>query len=461
VPSRGGLLAKFEKPGVLWAAVFLYTVLAGLFVQLILLPHVLPSWHAGNGLLRGIDAPQFHRIAIELTQKVRAFGWSQWTLAPDNQPVAGMAALAYLLVYPAPWALLPLNGVLHALASVGIFVILRRFAPDASAALLATLPFVFFPSNLVWNSQMHNENYAVPGVVAILLGWTLIAAMPRAPLRRVSATSVAALAFILTGSFLLGMVRHLILDGMTYLFMMVGAALAVLWLLRRPGEPEYSARVALMAGACGAMLLAGIPKFEDGGLTVRGPLAEQEGTLSESKNIRDRKGWLSTEAIPAAVDRRLSDLAAFRNRFVRSWEQSGSGIDTEVVFHNAAELAAYVPRALQIGLFSPFPALWFTSGDAPAGSGMRIASAFEMMLAYTFLLGLPMFMWRCRDQPAVWVILFVCVSMLAVYATIIPNVGALYRFRYPYFMPLVCMGLLGWISLFRSRSARGGPGMPA
>ena len=139
-----------------------------------MLPHFLPSWHAGNGLLRGVDAPEFHRIAMELTQKVKALGWGEWTLAPENQPVAGVAALAYLLIYPAPWALLPLNGVLNACACVGLFLVLRRFAPDPSAALLASLPFILFPSNLVWNSQMHNENYAVPGVIGILLGWMLL-----------------------------------------------------------------------------------------------------------------------------------------------------------------------------------------------------------------------------------------------------------------------------------------------
>ena len=220
----------------------------------------------------------------------------------------------------------------------------------------------------------------------------------------------------------------------------------------------YFARVTLLAAACGAMLLAGIPKFEDQGVTMRSAALEEAGSLN-GRQQRNSKDWMRTPALPSVVDGQLRDLAGLRRRFVRSWDDYGSGIDIDRTFGNAVELVTYAPRALQIGLFSPFPSLWFSSSDRPTGRGMRIASAFEMLLAYLFLLGLPIFLWRNRMQPAVWMLSFVCISMLVVYATIIPNVGALYRFRYPYFMPLVCMGLLGWIGLLRSRSLRSRPGV--
>ena len=459
--SRGDLFARFARPGPLWAAVFLYTILAGLFIQLVLLPYVFPSWHAGQGLLRGVDAPEFHRIAMELTRKVKALGWSQWTLAPENQPVSGVAALVYVLIYPSPWALLPLNGLLNAFACVGVFLILRRFAADASAALLATLPFVLFPSNLIWNSQMHNENYAIPGVVGILFGWMLLVTVQRASLRRQAGTVLVGLASILVGSLLLSMVRHLVLAGMTYLLVVTATALAVFWLLRRPTWLAYVGRVTLVAAACGAMLLAGIPKVDDGAIILRDAQSEQEAPPTQSRRTKAINEWTRTPTLPSAVDGQLRDLAAFRYRFVRSWGKGGSTIDADIAFHSAAEFAAFLPRALQIGLFSPFPHFWFTSSDRPAGNGMRAASAVEMPLAYAFLLGLPLFLWRNRKQPAAWMILFVCIAMLAVYAAIIPNVGALYRFRYPYFMPLVCMGLLGWISRVQPQRAAGALNMPA
>lgn len=46
-------LSWLTKPKKLWVTVFIYTILMGLIVQLIFLPYIAPSWHNGNGLLRG------------------------------------------------------------------------------------------------------------------------------------------------------------------------------------------------------------------------------------------------------------------------------------------------------------------------------------------------------------------------------------------------------------------------
>ncbi len=33
------------------------------------------------------------------------------------------------------------------------------------------MPFIIFPSALLWNTQFHNENYVIPGVFLVLYGW--------------------------------------------------------------------------------------------------------------------------------------------------------------------------------------------------------------------------------------------------------------------------------------------------
>ena len=57
--------AKFEKPINLWVGVFFFTLLSGLFVQLVFLPYIAPSIHAGNGLIKGVDGSKFHKWAVE------------------------------------------------------------------------------------------------------------------------------------------------------------------------------------------------------------------------------------------------------------------------------------------------------------------------------------------------------------------------------------------------------------
>ncbi len=202
----------------LWLTAFLYTILTGLFVQMILLPHIAPSWHAGNGLMKGMDAPSFHRIALELASSIRSDGWDVWELKPGGQVVSEVAAIFYLLIYPAPWSVLPLNAFLNASATVCLYALLHLLTESRRKSLISTLPFIFFPSALLWNTQFHNENYAIPGVFFILYGWALVLKKEEASFRK----DIAAIIFIAVGSLLLGLVRDYILFGISFLFVFLG-----------------------------------------------------------------------------------------------------------------------------------------------------------------------------------------------------------------------------------------------
>ena len=58
-----------DRPGLVWLIAFVYTIAAGLLIQLILLPHVFPALHWGSGLFKGMDAPHFHELALELSDR--------------------------------------------------------------------------------------------------------------------------------------------------------------------------------------------------------------------------------------------------------------------------------------------------------------------------------------------------------------------------------------------------------
>jgi hypothetical protein len=431
------------KPRHLWLAVFVYTIVAGVFVQFVLLPHVFPSWHDGYGLLKGVDGWNFHRVALHLAQAIDQHGWSQWTLEPQGQLVSGIAAIFYVLIYPAPWSVLPINALLNATSCVCLYLLLARLTEDRLVGIIAAAPFMLFPSNFLWNTQFHNENYAVPGVVFILFGWILVSGQNTAR-RALSAWQTAgAVALIAIGSILLGLVRHYILTAITALFLAAAIALAVVWLLQRIESREYLTRMMIVLAACASMVL------------VVQVLAEPEESLASSNSTKvgpketKASKWSRTIWLPSVVDFQLSEIARARRQFVRTSAPGDTGIDLDVAFRNAGDVLAYSPRALQIGFLSPFPSLWFSESEKSAGTAMRAVSAFEMSFVFLALAGLPIFVWQRRRQPAVWVILSVCVGMLAIYAMSVPNVGALYRFRYPYLMPLVCLGLAGWISRTR------------
>ena len=54
----------------LWIALFVTAFLIALLVQLVVLPHIVPQWNAGHGLLIGGDCVGFHQIAVVSATKI-------------------------------------------------------------------------------------------------------------------------------------------------------------------------------------------------------------------------------------------------------------------------------------------------------------------------------------------------------------------------------------------------------
>ena len=79
----------------------------------------MPSLHTGNGLLKGGDWVEFHKIAIELAEKIHAEGWRNWELRPQLQAPSGIAVALYVVTgVEKPWIVLPLNSLLFAMGAL-------------------------------------------------------------------------------------------------------------------------------------------------------------------------------------------------------------------------------------------------------------------------------------------------------------------------------------------------------
>jgi len=162
------------SPMRLWFVIFAYAAAAGLLVQLVVLPRFLPGWHGGHGLLAGGDWLLFHQLATEVAARVHKQGWSAWSLRPEGQAPAGVAAIFYVLVAPEPWSIIPLNAALHATAALILHSLLRLFV-SPRRALLGTLPFVLYPSAMTWYTQLHKDGFFIAGMLLLVYGWALLA----------------------------------------------------------------------------------------------------------------------------------------------------------------------------------------------------------------------------------------------------------------------------------------------
>jgi len=413
---------------------FIYTLLTGLAIQLILLPYVFPAWHAGNGLLVGLDSVNFHKIAIDMTRKVQEDGWSAWELAPRGEPVAGIATIFYVLITPKPWTVLPLNALLHAMAALVLYRLIMFLVKDWKKSLLATLPFVLFPSSLTWTAQMHNDSYAILGQLLFFYGWFLLAQWRNT--FSVAKMAGAAISIVIGITFT-WLVRDYLVQILHVLSLVVAIvlSLAYLWWRRRGDVDWYRAVMAILVIW---VLVAVIGFFATPKKVVR----------AERAAPRLQYAWQNSTWLPGAIDRQLFALSVNREINLRAWAGAGSNIDTEIHFHSASDVLSYLPRALQIGFLAPFPNDWFGSGSRPANTMMRRVSGIEMSLVYLSLLGLPIAIWRWRRELSLWIFMFYAAGMQTIYTLVTVNIGTLYRFRYGYLMTFVALGIAGWTVLW-------------
>ena len=444
----------------LFCLAFFYVVLAGLFIQFIFLPHIAPpSMNAGNGLLSGYDGGKFHRIAVDASKQIKESGWSAWKIKPEGQIVSGIASIFYTLITPKPWVLLPLNGFLHGVASLALFEILLIIVGKRGLAFLSSLPFVLFPSSLLWNAQMHNENYVIPGVLLFIYGWIYLADVQRGIALKKSWKAIICIIF---GSFIVWLVRDYIMVILNLLAFMVVILLIVLHSIRWIKKQIHLKLVLPYIGLLALVWILSTPylfqKIDQGlghpfiaydrssSFSLDIGISSDEGTPGNPKKAFP---WIKTVWLPQQMDSKLKDLSQTRAKLIRAWYYAGSQIDTDIVFGSASDVFKYFPRALEIGFLAPFPTDWLASGYKSAASLMRKESGAEMIIIYICLLGLVFSLWRFRAKIEIWVLSAITTGMLIIYPCSIPNVGALYRFRYPYLMPLVCLGLSGVILFYQ------------
>jgi hypothetical protein len=130
-----------------------------------------------------------------------------------------------------------------------------------------------------------------------------------------------------------------------------------------------------------------------------------------------------------------------------------SNIDTEIEFHSISDLMRYAPRALAIGMFSPFPNTWFTVGQRADRAGWALAAA-ETFCIYLLECLAVVGLWRARRRLAVWFLLMFALMGIGSLAIVTSNLGALYRLRYPFLLMVLVIGAGGAVTVIRALRSR-------
>ncbi len=116
-------------------------------------------------------------------------------------------------------------------------------------------------------------------------------------------------------------------------------------------------------------------------------------------------------------------------------------VDIDVPFNSVSAVVRYIPRALQLGIFSPFPKFWSGEASTPAMTMARKVVAGVTFLAYVCLVGLGIGLWWMRNNLSLWVMIGSCLMGILIYAVTYPNIGTMIRFRYGFYMLLIAFGV--------------------
>lgn len=153
-----------------------------------------------------------------------------------------------------------------------------------------------------------------------------------------------------------------------------------------------------------------------------------------------------------ALNRVFLKIAVAREGFTGTGRTTAaSNIDNDINFCTMEDLIRYIPRAIQIAFFSPFPSGWLVM-DRRNSSPIEIyISAVEMFYCYIAFLGL--FYWLIRYSK--WSVALVVPITLAIIPILllgltIANVGTLYRMRFPYLMIFVTFGMAGILQFVKT-----------
>jgi hypothetical protein len=350
-------------------------------------------------------------------------GWGEWMLRPQGQAPAGIAAAIYTLTVPEPWTVIPLNAALHAAAAVVLIVIIQRFTSRWQYALIASLPFILYPSAMTWYTQLHKDGFFILGSLVFLLGWITI--VERINNFHNPREIIKAYLLIMTGATLVWVVRPYGVQMMQGVALLIVVGISVYALVFKKYLQSFGAK-SLLIPVLLCFIIVSLTPLTQQGVDIR--------EVPETKIMH----WKAM--LPSRLDSAFYTLAVLRNGFIDAYPDAGSNIDTDIRFHSALDVIAYVPRALEIALLAPFPNMWLGSGSAVNSSFIRKVSGFEMLGIYFGLLLTILSFKKWRENPAWWIIISFCVGMMVIYALVGVNIGSLYRTRYGFIMTIVALG---------------------
>ena len=414
---------------------------------------VAPSLIDRDGIMGSFafDSYDYQRGAIELAQMLRDGNIAGWATAAQPPHVKIIAAPFALLSPVFGYSTLsaePYNLICY-LAIVGLVFGLGHELGGQRTGVLAAAVVALWPTFVLHTLQLLKDPIFIMAALAFLL--CAVTSFGRTYGRLLGAgASILSILLVL----LLGLVRF------NFVLLMIAIALLTLVLLIVRQAKERRLLFWNMAPALAVLLTAMllVPFFSHQNIrrTKQFP-SDQVGPL---KDVADPAAQVPTTVRsltttesnrPAETERKHTGkfarrISSMRSRFAAAYADSGSLLDADKEFRNVSDLARYVPRAMAVGLWSPFPYTWISAGRRVGNAG-KLLSGVETFAIYCLQLLALAAIVREPRRLSLWFVLAVVIAGVTALAFVIPNVGAIYRFRYVFWILLIVAAMAGLNSL--------------
>lgn len=453
----------------------IYVFFAGIFLQFIIIP--LMSLDAGSGLIKGGDWNYFHELAKQLASSISQQGWHKWVLRLDGQAPASAAAAIYTLTgLSKPWVLLPLHGILCGISSISIYSITQQLGASRNLSILSILPLFFFPSSAIIWGQIHKDIYSIAGVLLVLKFWISIWTMFRKSI-----------------------IQNLLVHAINILTLIVGLSLMMFvrpYLFQVSLTASFSAAIILLISSCYRLFYVSsdsyisqhtcflqclliiimslfihlkLPLFFErsfqsnvDNLYSQEDLTFDNNTLSKIINypptnqnypkilynheenfIIKCQNFLNFE-----IDKVISKISDSREGFRYGYPNARTNVDIDVEFNNIRDILYYLPRALQITFFSPFPNQ-LISDVLNLENKISSLVIIEMIIMYIAFPGIIILFFISSNRTPILIAFSFSLIFALAYTYVITNIGTIYRMRYPSMLIWIFLGIIGWGNLIR------------
>jgi hypothetical protein len=385
----------------------------------------------GIGTSFAIDSKSYRIEAEVLADTLRNVKLSDWASHPRIH--VKVYSLSFVALDPFLGSNIlsaePVNLTYFLLILILVYAIGKEMFDDR-VGLLAAVTVALWPSFLLHTTQMLRDPLFIAALLLLML--TFVILLTRSLSWRQG--TVAGVVGSITCLFL-WLIRG---DWWELIFavLLIGMAMPFMQQVWQRKFQAYNALGGVLIVFAGVFLPQFVPAYRQPDYSMAAT-SERSNPLLPANQVQTRpEGRLH---FLSRVPRRISLL---RHRFIVRYPEAGSNIDTDVELTGWTGLVRYFPRAVVIGLLSPFPTMWLSRG-AQVGLAGRLLAGAEMIVLYIIVALALLCAFSQRRCWAVWLLLATVLVGVTGLGFVVINMSTIYRMRYGFVMLLIVLGAQG------------------